>query len=85
MRVVGLNPGPVATEKLVGMMRKAAHDAWGDEERYADYFAPFAYGRAATVEEIADMAVFLASDLSSYTTGTIMTVDGGMVNKGPLF
>ena len=85
VRVVGLNPGPVATAKLVGMMRKAALDVFGDEERYAEYFAPFAYGRAATVEEIATMAVFLASDLSSYTTGTVVTVDGGMVNKGPLF
>lgn len=85
IRVVGLNPGPVATDKLVGMMRKAALDQHGDEERWPDYFAPFAYGRAATVEEIANMAVFLASDLSSYTTGTIVTVDGGMVNKGPLF
>lgn len=85
IRVVGLNPGPVATEKLVGMMRKAALDQHGDEARWKDFFAPFAYGRAASVEEIANMAVFLASDLSSYTTGTIVTVDGGMVNKGPLF
>jgi len=85
VRVVGLNPGPVATEKLVGMMRKAALDQHGDEERWQEFFSPFAYGRAATVEEIANMAVFLASDLSSYTTGTIVTVDGGMVNKGPLF
>lgn len=26
----------------------------------------------------------LASDLSSYTTGTIVTIDGGMVNRGSL-
>ncbi|MDP7601708.1 MAG: SDR family oxidoreductase [Rhodospirillales bacterium] len=39
----------------------------------------------ATPEEIATMAVFLASPLSAYTSGTIITVDGGMVNKGPLF
>ena len=85
VRVVGLNPGPVATEKLVGMMKKAARDKWGDESRHDDFLAPFAFGRAATTEEIAQMAVFLLSDLSSYTTGTIVTVDGGMVNKGPLF
>ena len=85
VRVVGLNPGPVATEKLVGMMKKAARDKWGDESRYNEFLAPFAFGRAATTEEIAQMAVFLLSDLSRYTTGTIVTVDGGMVNKGPLF
>ncbi|MBZ0214972.1 MAG: SDR family oxidoreductase [Fimbriimonadaceae bacterium] len=85
LRVVGLNPGPVETEKLVLMMKKAARDKWGDETRYGEFFDPFAFGRAATVEEIADMAAFLVSDLSSYTTGTIVTVDGGMVHKGPLF
>ncbi len=85
VRVVGLNPGPVATEKLVGMMKKAAADKWDDESRYQEFLEPFAYGRAATVDEIANMAVFLVSDLSAYTSGTIVTVDGGMVNKGPLF
>lgn len=85
LRVVGLNPGPVATEKLVGMMKKAALDKWNDESRYGELLEPFAFGRAATVEEIANMAVFLVSGLSAYTSGTIVTVDGGMVNKGPLF
>ena len=85
VRVVGLNPGPVATEKLAGMMRKAARDKWGDEGRYEEFLGPFAFGRAATTDEIASMAVFLVSDLSAYTTGTVVTVDGGMVNKGPLF
>lgn len=85
IRVVGLNPGPVETEKLVAMMKKAAHDKWGDEDRYREFFAPFGFGRAATTDEIASMTAFLASDLSAYTTGTIVTVDGGMINKGPLF
>ena len=82
---MGLNPGPVATEKLVGMMKKAAVDKWEDEGRYEEFLKPFAYGRAAKVEEIANMAIFLVSDLSAYTSGTIVTVDGGMVHKGPLF
>ncbi len=85
LRVVGLNPGPVATEKLVSMMKKAARDQFGDEDRYQEFLGPFGFGRAATTAEIADMTAFLASDLSGYTTGTIVTVDGGMINKGPLF
>ena len=85
IRVVGLNPGPVATEKLVSMMRKAAQDQLGDEGRFNELFEPFGFERAATLDEVASMTAFLASDLSSYTTGTIVTIDGGMVNKGPLF
>jgi NAD(P)-dependent dehydrogenase (short-subunit alcohol dehydrogenase family) len=85
LRVVGLNPGPIATEKLVSMLKKGAADQLGDENRYEEFFEPFGFGRAGTCEEIANMTAFLASDLSAYTTGTIVTVDGGMINKGPLF
>lgn len=85
IRVVGLNPGPVATENFVEMKKKAAYNRWRDEKRYKDFLAPFAFGRAAALEEVANMLVFLVSDLSSYTSGTIPTVDGRMVPKGPLF
>ena len=35
--------------------------------------------RIGKVEDVANLAVFLASDLSSYITGQLITVDGGMV------
>lgn len=85
VRVVGINPGPVATERVVKMFKREARERWGDESRYGEFFGGLAFGRAATVEEIADMTAFLASDLSAYTTGTIVTIDGGMIYGGTLF
>lgn len=38
--------------------------------------AGIALGRYATNEEVAAMALFLASDQSSYTSGSLFTLDG---------
>ena len=84
IRVVGVNPGPVATERLVGLMKTEARRRFADESRWQELSAGFPFGRAATVEEVSAMVALLASDLSSYTTGTIVTIDGGMVNRGSL-
>jgi NAD(P)-dependent dehydrogenase (short-subunit alcohol dehydrogenase family) len=84
LRVVGVNPGPVATERLVGLMQKEAKDRFGTADRWSDLTKPFPFQRAATPEEIAGMVALLASDRSAYTTGTIVTIDGGMANAGSL-
>jgi 3-oxoacyl-[acyl-carrier protein] reductase len=36
-------------------------------------------GRLGATEDIANAAIFLASPLSNYITGQVLTVDGGMV------
>jgi 2-keto-3-deoxy-L-fuconate dehydrogenase len=43
-----------------------------------DFIARQPLGRLGTAEEIAAMAVYLASDESRYTTGTAMVIDGGV-------
>jgi NAD(P)-dependent dehydrogenase (short-subunit alcohol dehydrogenase family) len=70
IRVVGVNPGPVATERIATMMNQS--DAL--RERMTAYPS----GRPAEPREIADTVAFLASDRSSYTSGVIVTVDGGL-------
>ena len=75
-------PGPVATDRHVTLMRKQAQDKLGDPERWRELSKNLPFGRAATPEEIAAMAAFLASDLSAYTTGTIITIDGGLAHRG---
>jgi 3-oxoacyl-[acyl-carrier protein] reductase len=85
LRVVGINPGAIATERLVTMMKVRAKDRFGDEARWEELMQPLPMGRAGKPEEIGTMVAFLASDISAYTTGTIITIDGGAANRGPMF
>jgi 3-oxoacyl-[acyl-carrier protein] reductase len=85
LRGVGINPGAIATERLVTIMKTRAKDRLGDENRWEELMKPLPMGRAGSAEEIAAMVAFLASDISAYTTGTIVTIDGGAANRGPMF
>jgi NAD(P)-dependent dehydrogenase (short-subunit alcohol dehydrogenase family) len=77
IRVVGINPGPVSTDRLTMLLRSRAQRAYGDESRWPELCADMAFGRPATPEEIAAAVAFLASPKSAYTSGTILTIDGG--------
>ncbi|HEU4960616.1 MAG TPA: SDR family oxidoreductase [Sphingomonas sp.] len=46
----------------------------------AQFVARQPMGRIGTAAEIAELALYLASDLSSYTTGTVNVIDGGWSN-----
>ena len=83
VRVLGINPGPVETERVEYLARQRAATA-GDESKWRDSFSKMPFGRPATVDEVAATAVFLVSDLSGYTSGTIVTIDGGMTHAGAL-
>jgi hypothetical protein len=77
MRVVGINPGLVATDRVEVMLRGRARREFGDEARWPEFLKHLPFGRPATPQEIADAVAFLASPRSGYTSGTILTIDGG--------
>jgi NAD(P)-dependent dehydrogenase (short-subunit alcohol dehydrogenase family) len=77
MRVIGINPGPVATERMTMLLRARAERELGQAERWAELTKAMPYGRAASPEEIGDAVAFLASPRSAYTNGTILTINGG--------
>lgn len=85
LRVIGINPGAIATERLITLMKKRAEDRLGDSSRWQELMKPLPFGRAGEPEEIGCMVAFLASDRSAYTNGTIVTIDGGAANRGPMF
>ena len=49
------------------------------EETIKQYFEAIPLKRGGTPEEIANTCVFLGSDMSSYVTGQVLNVDGGML------
>lgn len=71
IRCNSIAPGPI--EGTEGMRRLAPADG-GVHERLR---AAVPLGRYGTVEDIGHAAVFLASPLAAYITGTLLVVDGG--------
>ncbi len=78
VRVVGVNPGACATERYERLARAKAQERHGDPDRWQEALATLPFGRPAAPDEIAAAVVFLASPLSAYTTGAILTIDGGV-------
>ncbi|MCF8511097.1 MAG: SDR family oxidoreductase [Rhodobacteraceae bacterium] len=76
IRVNTINPGPVAN----GFQQRVEDDLTPllgrDATQFFDESIPM--GRHATPQEIAQSVLYLASDQSSFTTGLILSVDGGM-------
>ena len=85
IRVVAVNPGPVSTDRLVGLMRKKAQDRTGNAENWRDLLKPLPFGRASTPEEIGAMIAFLASECSGYTSGSVMIIDAGLSARAQAF
>ena len=69
IRVNAIAPGFIDTDMTRGL----------SEEWYQKRTASIAMGRVGTAREVANVALFLASSLSSYVTGQVLGVDGGMV------
>lgn len=84
IRVVGVNPGPVATDRMVKLMKRRALDTHGDEGRWEELFAQYPGGRPAEAREVAELMLFLASPHAAYISGTIVTIDGGIAARGSI-
>ncbi|HVK13488.1 MAG TPA: glucose 1-dehydrogenase [Gemmataceae bacterium] len=74
IRVNTLSPGPIDTPILDGLGKNQTEV----DRVKAGLAAKVPLGRLGTPEEIATVALFLASDDSSFVTGIDLTVDGGM-------
>ena len=77
-----IGPGPIDTP----MMTKLEHQALGEnvskEEAMKIFAAAYPDKRYCKPEEVAELALFLASEKSSHITGSLVTMDGGQAALG---
>jgi 2-keto-3-deoxy-L-fuconate dehydrogenase len=78
IRCNAIAPGTVMSPSLQGRVQALAKTSGDSEEKVWEMFVgrqPM--GRLGTAEEMAAVAVYLASDESAFTTGTVIAADGG--------
>ena len=73
IRVNAICPGLIKT--------KFSRALWQDEAILKRFLEYIPLGRVGTVEDVAGLAVFLASDAAAYCTGSVYMVDGGYMVK----
>jgi len=78
IRCVGIAPGPVADTE--GMVRLAPQG----QESWNRLLQSIPSGRGASKQEIADLALYLASDSGRYINGVVIPIDGGFSAVGSL-
>ena len=76
IRCNAICPGTVETPSLLQRLR----DTGDFDKAYKEFTARQAMGRFGRVEELANLALYLASDESSFTTGQTHIIDGGWIN-----
>jgi len=74
IRCNAIAPGTVFTPSWEDRVKQSADPVQAKK----DFIARQPMGRLGTAEEISSMAVYLAGDESSFTTGNTFSVDGGM-------
>lgn len=76
IRCNAICPGTVQTPSL----EQRLHAAGDYEIAYKNFVARQPMGRLGSAREMAELALYLASDASAFTTGTINVIDGGWSN-----
>lgn len=69
IRCNSVHPGPIATDMI--------KDTLANKEAWAQRLRRLPMGRVGTAEEVAYGVLYLASDESSYVTGSELVIDGG--------
>lgn len=84
IRANAICPGAVDGPRMEGVLRReAAAKGMTRDQVYEGYAAGTSMGSFVTAQDIANMAVFLASDAARLVSGQVIAVDGHTVNPDP--
>ncbi|MGB0912789.1 MAG: SDR family oxidoreductase [Phaeobacter italicus] len=84
IRANAICPGAVEGPRMEGVLaREAAAKGMTRDEVYQGYASGTSMGRFVEAQDIANMAVFLASDAARLVSGQVIAVDGHTVNPDP--
>ena len=77
-----IGPGPIDTPMMTKLEKQALGENVSKEEAMKVFAASYPDKRYCKPEEVADLALFLASEKSSHITGSLVTMDGGQAAQG---
>ncbi len=80
IRVNAIGPGPIATEALLSRIEERGKNSQLSVDSALELLSKqTALGRLATIEDVANVTLFLCSDLARGVTGQIVNVDAGLL------
>ena len=77
-----IGPGPIDTPMMTKLEKQALGENVSKEEAMKIFAASYPTKRYAKPSEVADLALYLASEKSSHITGSLVTMDGGQAALG---
>jgi len=74
VRVLGVHPPATRTERIIPLMKAAAREKLGDENRWEELAGTGSFGQMIEPEQVADMVAFLASSRAGKLSGVMINL-----------
>ncbi|MCD6040648.1 MAG: short-chain dehydrogenase [Burkholderiales bacterium] len=74
VRVLGVHPPATRTDRIIPLMKAAAKEKLGDENRWQDLVGTGSFGQMIEPEQVADMVAFLASARAGKLSGVMINL-----------
>ena len=74
VRVLGVHPPATRTDRIIPLLKAAAKDKLGDENRWEELIGTGSFGQMIEPEQVADMVAFLASPRAGKLSGVMVNL-----------